>query len=445
MTNKCSQAYKEVLSTGRLNSDNYTLADFYDMDSDDIFAKTIPFEKYFNDYTEKGYNSYQRTLLSECNNRVIIQDPITGELKKMIMMASNNYLGLSTHPKVIEAGINAYKKYGVGPGSAPLLGGTYDITRTLEEKLAKFKGCEDAITFSSGYAANVGTISALLRKGDVAIVDRLDHASIIDGCRLSGANIEVFQHQDLTKLKRCLEMSKKKYKGKLIIVDGIYSMHGDICPLPEIKEIADHYGAKLMVDDAHAIGVVGEHGRGTADYFGIEGSIDLVIGTLCKTLGATGGFLASSKEVVEYIRFHARSYFFSAALTPSTCAAAIAALEVIEEEPERREQLHKNVNYLQNKLVSKGLSINKTVSGILTLVIGNDVILRKMSKKIHELGLYINPVPFPAVPKGQARFRISLMATHTQEDLDEAADIIDIVYREFNNIETRAYATSTSS
>jgi glycine C-acetyltransferase len=442
MTNKCSQAYQEVLSTGRLNSDNYTLADFYDMDGDDIFAKTIPFTKYHTDYSEKGYNSYRRPLLSECDNRVFINDPFTGEIKKMIMMASNNYLGLTAHPKLIEAGINAYKKYGAGPGSVPLFAGTFDITRKLELKLAELKGCEDAIVFTSGYSANVGAITALLRPTDVVILDKLDHASIIDGCKLSGASIEVFRHQDMNKLIKCLGVSKKKYRNILIIVDGVYSMNGDICLLPEIKEIANNYGAKVMVDDAHATGVIGKQGRGTADYYDMEGNADLVVGTLSKAIGTSGGFIASSKEVIEYIRFYARSFFFSTALPPYICASALAALEIIENEPERREQLHRNVKYLYDRLSSIGINVSPPGTGMLSLSVGQDLTLRKMSRRIHELGLFINPVPFPAVPKGQSRFRISLMATHTREDLDEAADILEEVCRDFSVINTEAVTTS---
>jgi glycine C-acetyltransferase len=445
MRNKCTEAYQEVLSTGRLNSDNYSLADFYEMESNDIFDKTRPFQKHYEDYMRKEYYTYQRLLLTACKNRVIIQDPFTGRHKEMIMMGSNNYLNLTTHPKVIKAGLEAYRKFGSGPGSVPLFAGTYDITRELELKLAEFKNCEDAIVFPSGYSANVGTISALLRPGDVAIVDKLDHASIIDGCRLSGASMEVFRHQDMSRLKKCMDRCSRRYKGKLIIVDGVYSMLGDICNLPEIKDIADFYGAKVMVDDAHASGVIGLHGKGTADHFGMEGKVDLVIGTLSKTLGATGGFLASTTEIVRYLRFYARSFFFSTSIQPSTSASVKAAIEVIEEEPGRREQLHLNVRYLYELLSSLGFKITPPGTGILNLTIGEELTLRKISKKIHDSGLFINPVTFPAVPKGEAGFRISLMAEHTQEDLDEAANIIGNVCMEFNVIESKRFSAPVAS
>jgi glycine C-acetyltransferase len=442
MRNKCSQAYQEVLSTGRLNSDNYTLADFYDMESDDIFAKTIPHFKCMEDFKEKGFYSYRRTLLSPCKNRVIIYDESSGNKKEMIMMASNNYLGLITHPKVVKAGVEAYEKYGAGASSAPLLSGTYDITRELEKKLAKFKGYEDALVFPTGYSTNVGTISALLRPGDVAIIDKLDHASIIDGCRLSGADLRTFKHQDMNSLEKCLKSCVSKYRGKLLIVDGVYGMDGDICPLPEIKKLADKYNAKLMVDDAHASGVIGLYGKGTAEFFDMEGQIDLTLGTFSKTLGAIGGFVAASKEVINYLRFYSRSYFFSAALPPNICATVKAAIEVIEDEPEIIQQLHNNVEYLYKKLTNLGLRVTSPGTGIITVILNDEATLRKMSKFIHEKGLFINPLPFPSVPRGEPRFKFSLMATHTQEDLDEAVNIFEEACNEFGIIEKKAYSFS---
>ncbi|MBN2040899.1 MAG: pyridoxal phosphate-dependent aminotransferase family protein [Spirochaetes bacterium] len=436
MNKKSALAYLEVKNTGRLNSDYYTLADFNDLESDDIFDKALSKYWYIYDYKEKGYYTHQRPLITACDNRVLIKDPWTNKIKEMIMMGSNNYLGLTNHPKVIEAGIKATEKYGAGPGSVPLFAGTYNLTQKLEKKLAALKGCEDAVIFPSGYTANIGTINALLRSEDVAIIDKLAHASIIDGCKLSGTNIQVFHHQNIEKLEKKLKLSQKKYRGKLIIVDGVYSMHGDICLLPEIKKLADMYNARIMVDDAHATGVIGKNGKGTADYYEMEGQIDIVTGTLSKALGGIGGFLASTKEVVEYVRLHGRSFFFSTALPPAICSSLITALEIIEDEPDRREKLHKNVKYIYDRLSSNGLNVTPTESAILGLVVGEELTLRKMSKRIHELGLYINPVPFPAVPKGHAKFRISPMATHSQNDIDEACDILEKVCYEFNAVKS---------
>ena len=300
--------------------------------------------------------------------------------------------------------------------------------------MAEFKGCEDVMVFPTGYSANVGAISALLRSNDVAIIDKLNHASIVDGCRLSGADIKVYRHLDMEKLEKCLRHCEGAYLGKLVITDGVFGMDGDICPLPQINEIAKRYGAKVMVDDAHATGVIGEHGRGTAEHFGMEGEIDLIMGTFSKTLGGIGGFVGSSKEVINYIRLYARSYFFSAALPPCICATVKAALEVIEEEPERIKWLHDNVQYLHDRLSYLGLRITPPGTGVMSVIIGEEITLRKMSKRINEMGLYINPMPFPSVPKGEARFKFSLMATHTRNDLDEAVDIFEAACREFKVI-----------
>lgn len=426
--------YNTVAKGKIINSDNFSLADFLQLSDPNLFHKTVPFYAFIEDMKGKGYLSYRRPLLSPCKNRVLIYDDATSKEKEMIMMASNNYLGLTTHPKVVEAGMKAYEKYGSGGSSAPLLSGTFDLTKELEAKLAKLKGCEDAIVFSTGYSTNVGIISALLRHEDVAIIDKLNHASIVDGCRLSGADFKVFRHADMDSLEKKLKICERKYHGKLVITDGVFGMDGDICHLPQIKEIASAYGAKVMVDDAHATGVIGKYGGGTLEHFGMEGKIDIVMGTFSKSLAGVGGFVASSKEVINYIRYYSRSYFFSAALPPCVCASVKAALEVMEEEPELIERLHRNVEYLHTRFAALGLEVNPPLTGVLSVVIGDDLTLRRMSRRIHELGLYINPLPYPSVPKGKSRFKFSIMATHTQQDLDEAADIFEKVCKEFGII-----------
>lgn len=423
----------EPTKDNKVNSDNFSLADFLQLNSPNPFLKAEPFYAFIKDMREKGYLSYRRPLLSPCRNRVIIYDESTGKEKEMIMMASNNYLGLSTHPKVVEAGIKAYEKYGSSGSSAPLLSGTFDLTKQLEAKLAKLKSCEDAIVFSTGYSANVGVISALIRNEDVLIIDKLNHASILDGCRLSGADFKVFKHLDMDSLERKLGTCGE-YQGKLIITDGVFGMDGDICPLPEIREIASKYGAKVMVDDAHATGVLGKCGKGTAEYFDMEGKIDIAMGTFSKSLAGVGGFVCSTKKIINYIRYYSRSYFFSAALPPCICASVKAALEIMEEEPQLIEKLHQNVRYLHARFTALGFEVNPPLTGVLSVVIGDDLTLRKMSRRIHELGLYINPLPYPSVPKGKSRFKFSLMATHTKQDLDETADIFEKACIEFGII-----------
>lgn len=352
----------------------------------------------------------------------------------MVMMASNNYLGLANHPRTVEASIKAAEKYGAGAGSVPLLGGTLEIHKELESKLAKMKGCEDAIIFTSGYSSNVGCVSALVRKDDVAINDRLNHASLIDGCRLSGGTLRSFKHNDLNSLEKVLESTDKSFEGKLIIVDGVFSMDGDISPLPEIKKMADKYDAKIMIDEAHATGVIGETGCGTPEHFHMEGQIDIVAGTLSKALAVVGGFVASSKEVVNYLRYYARSYMFSTALPPASTGALIAAIDVIQDEPELRKKLWYNIDYMLTRLRKMGFDLGNAETAIIPIIVGDDDKLKKMSREIHQAGIFLNSVYYPAVPKKLSRLRLSLMATHTQEDLDLTLHVLERVGKKYGLI-----------
>ena len=298
--------------TGKLNSDFYSLADFPDHPDPDLFKKADVFWGYRDDMTEKGYIRYRRPLTSKSSNRVMIEDDFTGKEKEMVMMGSNNYLGLTTHPKVIKAAQEMTEKYGAGAGSVPLLAGSFDIHRKLEIKLAELKGCEDALVFPSGYVTNLGCIQALVRNGDLAVIDRLAHASIIDGCILSPGTFRTFKHSDVDSLRGVLKRNVTNFNGKLVLIDGVYSMDGDIAPLAEITEAAHEYGAKVMVDEAHATGVIGEMGGGTPSFFKMKpGEVDIVMGTLSKSLGGVGGFVASTKEVVNFLRYYTRSFFFS--------------------------------------------------------------------------------------------------------------------------------------
>ncbi|MGB7290919.1 MAG: aminotransferase class I/II-fold pyridoxal phosphate-dependent enzyme [Thermodesulfobacteriota bacterium] len=415
----------------RINSDNFSLADFVDNSDKDLFYKTKPFGEFLEDIIQKGFNMYRIPLITACKNRVEVFDKNFGEAREMIMMGSCNYLGLSTHPKVVRAALESTRVYGTGSEGAALLSGTYDIHRELEIKLARMKGCEDAAVFPTGYATNVGCISALVKKGDAVIIDRLAHASIIDGCMLSGGFFGTFQHSNIDSLKDVLERTEKKYNGKLVVVDGVYSMDGDIAPLDQIIEVAHRYGAKVMVDEAHATGVIGERGKGTPSHCKIEGKVDIVMGTLSKALAAVGGFVASSSEVVNYLRYYARSGFFSINLPPAVAASALAAIEVMESESELHANLLRNIKYMKENLLSLGFNVGKTESAIIPIIIGDGLTLRKMSKRIYEEGIYLSAVPYPAVPKGEERFRLSLMATHTDDDLNKTLEVLVKVGKEF--------------
>ncbi|HEX2954576.1 MAG TPA: aminotransferase class I/II-fold pyridoxal phosphate-dependent enzyme [Bacillota bacterium] len=410
------------------------LSDFIELPDKDIFAKTKPFMEFMDNLKREQFHHWHRVAISPSEHRVKIHDIYTGEIREMVMMASNNYLGLTTHPKVVEAGRKAHDKYGAGAGSVPLLGGTLDLHRELEERLAKFKGCEDAIIFTSGYSSNVGCVSAFVRKGDVAINDRLNHASILDGCKLSGGQLRTFLHNDMQSLEKVLQQCDKEYNGKLVIVDGVFSMDGDITPLPDLLKIAHKYGARVMIDEAHASGVIGEHGRGTPEHFHVEGDVDIVAGTLSKALGGVGGFVASTKEVINYLRFYARSYMFSTAMTPAAAGSLIAAIDVIENEPELRERLWYNIKYMISNLRSLGFDLGRAETAIIPVLVPDETILKQMSRDMHQAGIYVNPVYYPAVPKKQSRLRLSLMATHTQEDLDDTIGALEKIGKKYGVI-----------
>ena len=395
-----------------------SLADFYNLPDPDLFAKTRAFADFVETQKKAGHYAVRRLLLTSCRNRVVILDQFTGKPREMIMMASNNYLGLTTHSKVVAAGLEAYSKWGAGAGSVPLLAGTLELHRQLEEKLAAFKGSEDAIIFPAGYSSNVGVISGLAREGDIIFNDMLNHASIVDGSRLSGAEVKTFPHKNLEGLDRALARLSSKYNGKLVIVDGVFSMDGDIAPVPRMLEICRRHGARLMIDEAHATGVIGEHGHGTPEHHHIEGQVDIVAGTLSKALGGVGGFAAASRDVVEYLRFYSRSYMFSTALPPAVTASLIAGLEVIDSEPQLLASLWDNIRYFRKGLVDLGFDIGLSETAIFPIIIGDDWKVKEMTRLLHQEAVFVNAVFYPAVARRLSRIRLSLMATHTREDLD---------------------------
>lgn len=405
--------------------ENASLIDFFDIGDADIMKRAKLFKEYAN-YTRSIKHDYYRRISFDGSNPIMnIYDQYTNKPRQMLYMASNDYLNLTNHPRVIEAGVRALKKYGAGAGSVPLLGGTFDIHIELERKIAQFKGCENAIIYSSGYGANVGTLSALLHEKDIAIMDRLVHASIIDGCKYT--NKKFFKHNDLKSLERILSDSKDKYRTKLVIVDGVYSMDGDIAPLDRIVDLAHSYNAYVMVDEAHATGVIGLDGRGTPSHFNIEGKVDIVTGTFSKALGNVGGFAAASNELVELLRFYSRSYMFSAAPTPQVVGSLLEAIDVIQTEPELREKLWNNINYFRENLLKLGFNINGSQTAIFPIIIGDDYKVKEACRMLHERGIYANLVLYPAVQRKLARLRLSLMCTHTREHLDITLNALEEV------------------
>ena len=344
--------------------------------------------------------------------------------RKLIMLGSNNYLGLTTHPKVKEAAIEAVKKYGTSSTGSRFMNGTLKIHRELEDKLAEFLHREACIVFSTGYQANVGTISSLIGRNDIAITDKEDHASIIDGVRMSYGRMLRFKHNDMADLRRVLE-SAPKDAGKLLIIDGVYSMAGDIAPLPEIMKIAREFGVRVMVDDAHSIGVLGENGRGTSNYFHMDKETDIIMGTFSKSFASLGGFIAGDEDVIFYVKHTARSFIFSASMSPANTGAAIAALEVIKSEPERIEHLWKIADRMRNGLKQLGFDVGTSNTPIIPVYIRDRMKTVLMWKELFDNGVYCNPVLPPAVPPTESLLRTSYIATHTEEQIDRALEIFE--------------------
>jgi 8-amino-7-oxononanoate synthase len=351
---------------------------------------------------------------------------VTVDGHRLIMIGSNNYLGLTTHPKVRNAAIEALRKYGPSCTGSRFLNGTLALHRQLEEELADFVGMEAALVFSTGYQANVGTISALVGRGDVVITDREDHASIVDGCLLARGEMLRFRHNDMKSLERALSKCDSD-QGKLVVVDGVFSMGGDIAPLPEIVSLCKQYDARLMVDDAHSVGVLGRNGRGTADYFGVTEDVDLIMGTFSKSFASLGGFIAGEEAAIGYVQHHARSMIFSASMPPPCVAACLAALDIMRSEPERPQHLMALADRMRQGYQELGYNTGDSQTPIIPIIIGDDMPTFMIWKALFEAGVYTNPVIPPAVPPSKSLLRTSYMATHTKEQMDRVLGLFEKV------------------
>jgi 8-amino-7-oxononanoate synthase len=398
----------------------------YDGVNVDVFQKCFDF-KDADAVRETGLYPYFRMIASG-------QDPVvTMNGQRVIMLGSNNYLGLTNHPEVKQAAAEALESYGTGTAGSRFLNGTLDIHVELEEKLAQFMGSEAALTFSTGFAVNLGVISSLIGRKDVVILDNLDHACILDGARLSFGRVLKYPHNDMDSLEERLR-SVEDQRSKMIVVDGVFSMEGDLSNLPRIVELKKKFDARLMVDDAHGVGVMGENGRGTAEHFGLEHEADLVMGTFSKSLAAVGGFVVGDGKVIDYIKHNARSLMFSAAPPPASVASVIKALEIIVREPERRQRLWDHTDYMKHEFSTMGYDTGDSASPVIPLVVGEDMTAFKMTRRLQEEGVFANPVVSPAVPEGRALMRTSYMATHTRDHLDRALDAFRKVGREMGVI-----------
>ena len=354
--------------------------------------------------------------------------------KRTIMIGSNNYLGLTSDPRVIEAGVQALKKYGSGCSGSRFLNGTLDLHVELEEKLAKFLHKEAVVTFSTGFQSNLAIISAIVGRNDFILCDKENHASIYDACRLSFGKMIRFEHSNMQDLEQKLSQIDTTNGGILIVTDGVFSMSGEICKLPEIVALAKKYGARVMVDDAHGLGVLGEHGRGTAEHFGLENEVDIYMGTFSKSLASLGGYMASTAEVAEYVRHTSRPFIFSASITPASVACALKSLEILENEPQRVKALQDISMYMRKKLKEKGVKIIESTTPIIPIFTYDDMATFKACMILQDKGVYVNPVVSPAVPVGQSLLRTSYTATHTKEQMDEASEKIAETLKELGLI-----------
>jgi len=381
-----------------------------------------------NELKAKGTHFRLRVLDDE-------QAPLcTFDGKKVINLASNNYLGLTTHPKLREAALQATRQYGVGSGAVRTIAGTMKIHMELEEKIARFKNVEACVVFQSGFTANAGTVSAILGKEDFIISDQLNHASIIDGARLSRAKILVFEHKNIGDAEAKLASVQDQPGRKLLITDGVFSMDGDIGPLPALCDLAEKYGAIMMVDDAHASGVLGRHGRGTVDHFQVHGRVDIQVGTLSKAIGALGGYVCGTHELIDFLYHRARPFLFSTSHPPSVAATCSAAFDVLEQEPERIEKLWENTRFWKKELGVLGFDIGgrntpASETPITPIIIGDGKLTMDFSRQLFNEGVLATGIAYPTVPEGKARLRTIMTATHTHKEMEQALEVLETVGR----------------
>jgi len=373
-------------------------------------------QKELTNLKKNGLYSNIRTLSSAQGAWLVVDN------KKVLNFCSNNYLGLANHPKLLEAAKSAIDTFGVGPGAVRTIAGTMDLHKELERRIAKFKGVESAITFQSGFSANTGTIQALVDKKDVIFSDELNHASIIDGCRLSGAKIVRYNHCDPNHLEQVIKKNEGTYNKALIITDGVFSMDGDIAPLDRLQEIAEGNDILLAVDDAHGEGVLGKGGRGIVDHFNLHGKVDIEIGTFSKAFGVMGGVVAGKPVIIEWLKQRGRPFLFSSAMTPPDVAACIAAIDVLESSTVYVDALWENVEYFKSEMERNGFDIGHSQTPITPIMLGEAPLAQQMSKDLFENGIFATPIGFPTVPKGKARIRVMISAAHSREDLDQGLE-----------------------
>ena len=406
---------------------DYDLSSFYYSSSDDIFTILDLFADWHDDANLRGYYLYGQPMSSRPMTRVDLQEKLEQRQLNVLNLSSYNYLGLSYRPEVIEAAKKALDRYGMGAAGSPVLSGTMDVHLELERELAQFKNKPACLLFPTGYSTNIGLIQGLMRPGDLIIADQNSHASIVDGAILSKADMRFFRHNRPEDLEKKLKVASGR---KLVVVEGVYSMDGDVCRLPEIVEVAKQYDARIMIDEAHSTFIYGENGRGVAEAFGLEDQIDIHVGTLSKAIGGQGGFVAGSDGLRQYLEAFARSRFFSCALSPVVAAGALEALRIASREPGLRGRLWANVAHIRRLLREEGIDVGESTSQVIPVMIRNDRRIFEIGHRLQRAGLYLQPIVYPAVAKHRSRFRISVSAAHTHDQLNEGVAILSHVLRE---------------
>jgi 8-amino-7-oxononanoate synthase len=407
---------------------DYDYSSFFYSSGDDPFAIFEPYNEWFNAAQRHGYYLFAQAMSTPPGGEIMLTEGRDRKHVKLLNLASYNYLGLSARPEVIAAAKAALDQYGLGAAGSPVLSGTMEPHVKLEEALARFKKKEAVMVFPTGYSTNVGLISGIMRPGDWVIADQNSHASIVDGAILSKADVRFFRHNSAADLEKKLQ--KVQGKKVLVAIEGVYSMDGDVCPLPELVAVAKKYGARIMLDEAHSAFVFGEHGRGVAEHFGLEEEVDIHIGTFSKALGGMGGYVAGSQRLYNYLKGFARSRVFSCALSPVVTAGVLKSLEISQAEPQLRKQLWDNVAYIRRRLEAEGVDIGQSTSQVIPIMIKNDRRVFEIGRRLLDAGLYLQPIIYPAVAKHRSRFRVSISAAHTTDQLDEGVAILVKVLRE---------------
>jgi len=393
----------------------------------DLDTRAKSFEEFWHSAVDAHESLYFREVIGPQGREVTIRDHFTGEIRKLLMFGSNNYLGLADHPFICEKTVKALEQYGSGIGGPPLLNGYTALMRELEERIAGLKGAEAAIIYPTGYQTNLSLVTCLAERGDLLLCDESHHASLYDGLKMANIPYKTFRHNDVEDLEEQLIELRSDARDAFVFVESVHSMDSDLSPIPELVDICRKYSSYLVVDDAHGTGVLGKHGRGVGEHFDLEGEIDLVMGTFSKAFASVGGFVAGPAHIIAYLKFYSRPYMFSAALPPTVLAGVLACIDLLEKEPERVQRLHNNVKHVVEGLGKQGIEVSSQ-GGCVPLLVPSGMNIRKAAFAFHELGLFMNPIEWPAVPRDKQRFRVSIMATHTTEDLDRLLSAIEDVW-----------------